>query len=81
MPLYRLNLHECGIVLHDVEGIERADLAGARDAAITGARGIMAAELGEGRLCLSCHIEIEDAAGAIVMTVPFGDAVSVTGVR
>ncbi len=81
MPLYRLNLNECGVVIHDVEGIERPDLAGARDAAIAGARDIMAAELGEGRLCLSCHIEIEDAAGVIVLTVPFRDAVSVTGFR
>jgi antirestriction protein ArdC len=79
MARYFLNLHECGNVVTDDEGIERSSLAEVHQGAFAAAREIMCAELAHGRLCLSCHIEVQDEAGAVVMTVPFKDAVTITG--
>jgi len=73
------NLEECGIATRDAEGQEMADVATAERAAIRAAREIMASELAEGRLCLSCHIVITDDTGATLAVVPFRDIVSVTG--
>jgi hypothetical protein len=40
----------------------------------------MCAEVTEGKLCLACYIEVHDETGDVVMTVPFKEAVTVTGV-
>lgn len=79
MALYYLHLNECGDVTHDLEGTERAGLAEIRVAALRGARGIMREELARGRLYLTCQIDVADAMVAIVLTVPFSDAVTITG--
>lgn len=81
MTNYYLHLHECGKVVRANEPLDLPSLEAARNAAIKGARDIMCSELAAGRLCLSCHIEIEDEKGAIVLTVPFADAVTVTGIN
>jgi hypothetical protein len=44
-----------------------------------GAREIMSNEVKNGKLCLSCHIEVEDEAGQVVLTLPFKEAVQVSG--
>lgn len=72
-------LHECGTVTDDPEGREVVDLAAARAIAITAAREVMCSELGEGRLCLSCHIEVIGPDGARLLLVPFKDAVTISG--
>lgn len=79
MSLYRFHIHHCTAVARDDEGLELLDLAAARREAIIGARSIMGDELANGRLCLDCRIEIEDGAGRLLATVPFRDAVTVTG--
>ncbi len=79
MPLLWFNLSECGTLIADEEGREVLDLDAAWAIALTAARDIMAAEVKEGRLCLSCRIDITDEAGSIVATVPFSDAVTITG--
>ena len=76
---YFFNLHECGTITRDHDGQEFDDLAAVREAAIRTARGIMAAEIESGRLCLLCHIEIQDRDGTTVMILPFRQAVVVTG--
>lgn len=79
MARYFFDLHECGSVAADDDGIEHVSLDDARDEAVRAAREIMCSELGEGRLCLSCRIEVKDEAGAVVLTVPFKDAVTISG--
>lgn len=58
MQNYYLHLHECGKITLAEEAIERSHLAAARITALECARDIMRSEVAEGRLCLSCHIEI-----------------------
>ena len=61
------------------EGSEVSDLTAARSKAIREARGIMCAEVAEGRLCLGCRVEVADAQGSVVLTVPFSEAITITG--
>ncbi len=81
MPLYFFHLHECGIGLDDPEGTELANLEAARSHATANARSIMAAEVLEGRLCLSDYIDISTHAGELLSTVWFRDALRLTGLR
>ena len=80
MPSYYLHLHQCGETFLADEPIERADLTAVRIAAVEGARDIIRSEVGEGRLCLSCRIEVEDHLGATVLVVPFSEAVTVRSI-
>lgn len=80
MPRFYFQLNECGKVLSDPEGVEMRDLDEARARAVIEARTIMCAEVAEGRLCLSCSIEVRDAGGLAVLDVPFREAVRVSGV-
>lgn len=79
MARYFFDLHECGNVTKDDEGVERSDTASIHEEALKGAREVMCTELAQGRLCLACHIAVRNAAGETVMTVPFKDAVTITG--
>ena len=76
---YFFHLHECGTITRDHDGQEFGDLAAVREAAIRTARGIMAGEMEAGRLCLLCHIEVQDSQGETVLMLPFKEAVVVTG--
>lgn len=80
MTRYFFHLHECGPVLLDGEGVELADLDAVRARAFRSARAVMSAEVEEGRLCLNCRIEVEDAGRRPIMTVPFRTAVALSGV-
>lgn len=80
MPHFYFHLNECGSVTHDHEGTEVADLNTARKVAIVAARAIMCAEITEGEVCFSCHIDITDEAGQRVLRVPFVEAVKIVGV-
>jgi hypothetical protein len=73
------HLHECGTVTVDEEGVEVESLAEARVRAFRAARSIMSAEVAQGQLCLSCHINVEDDQGTILLTLPFREALQVTG--
>jgi len=79
MARYYFHLHECGEVTPDEEGLECSSLDAVRREAVSAARAVMCAELSEGRLCLSCHIEVEDSAGQIALTVPFREVVALSG--
>lgn len=79
MSLYYFDLHECGLVNPDTDGIEARDLEHVREIAVTSARDIMSAEIAAGRLCLSCHIDVLDEARQPVMRILFRDAVTITG--
>ena len=73
------HLHECGMVTRDEEGQEVVDLVAARAKAVQSARAIMCGEVTEGRLCLACHITVTNLAGDCVLTIPFREAVEVSG--
>ena len=79
MPLYYLTLNECGDVTEDLEGVERESLEDALTYAVEAARDIMCGEMKAGRLCWSCKIDVKDEDGAVLMTVPFREAVEVVG--
>jgi hypothetical protein len=79
MTRFYFNLHECGRSTPDSEGVLLADVGAARAQAVAEARAIMSAEVAEGRLCLSCHIEVLGADGRQVVNVPFTEALAVSG--
>jgi hypothetical protein len=58
----------------DEEGVELADLAAARQAAVAGARSIMGHDLFDGKLPLQGSISVADASGEIVDWITFRDA-------
>ncbi len=73
------HLLECGSVTSDEEGVELANLDAARSEALRAAREVMSAEVREGRLCLSCQIDITEGDGTPLMTLPFRDALVISG--
>lgn len=79
MARYFFDLHECGTISADDEGVERESLDAVRDEAVRAAREVMCAEVSEGALCLSCRIDVRDSTGAVVLSVLFRDALTVTG--
>ena len=79
MARYFFHLHECGTLYADAEGLDRITMDDVRDEAYRAAREVMCAELADGRLCLSCRIEVRDETGAVVLDLPFREAVTITG--
>jgi hypothetical protein len=79
MPRFYLQLcHGKGFTA-DEEGCELPDLAAARKRAIEGLRDVMAGELRKGEIDLAAYIDIEDEKRAVVMRVPFAEAVRIIG--
>jgi len=79
MPLFYFNLHECGTTVEDEEGRFCENVAEARDKALEDARGIMASEVMEGKLCLACRLDVLDEGHALVLELPFAEAVDIEG--
>ncbi|MES2753855.1 MAG: hypothetical protein V4659_04245 [Pseudomonadota bacterium] len=79
MARYFLDLHECGAVIDDLDGIEAESLDEVRTKVLSAIRDVMCGEIREGRLCLSCHIDARGPDGRSVMTVPFRDAIAISG--
>jgi hypothetical protein len=78
MSRYFFHLHESGSVTMDEEGSELADLAEVRQFGLKGARGLMAAQVSAGHLYLDGKIQVVDAGGAEVMSLPFAEAVAIS---
>lgn len=79
MPIYHFDVNECGVVTVDEDGRDCASVDEALAYAVSIARGIMAAEVLIGKLCLSCAIEIRDASRALVQKMPFSFAIDISG--
>ncbi|MDP8913861.1 MAG: hypothetical protein M3N39_09840 [Pseudomonadota bacterium] len=77
MGRYFFNLYECGTLIPDEEGRE-CDFVSLREKAVRDARDIMSAEVKKGQLCISCWVEVIDAAGNLVLAVPFSEALEIT---
>jgi hypothetical protein len=81
MARYYMNLHECGVVTEDLEGIDLPDAGAAAANATTAARDVMAGDVRGGALCLSCKIVVLDEHGCQIAEVCFRDALSVSGLQ
>jgi hypothetical protein len=79
MPLYFFHLRADGIVARDEsEGQDLPDLEAARQEGIGGLRDIVAERIRSGEpVSFSQRVEIADETGEVLLTVPFGDAVTV----
>lgn len=76
MPLFFFHIHD-DFDFVDEHGIDLADAAAARVAALAGARGMMSEEVKKGHLSLHHRIDVEDEDGDAVLTLPFSDAVEI----
>jgi hypothetical protein len=80
MTQFFFHVHECGTVTEDADGLSLIDLASAFQVAIRKAWSTMALEVASGRLCLACHIEIENADTGERTRVPFRETLQIKGI-
>lgn len=78
MTKYFFHTNLCGDFTPDPQGQTMIDTASAIQAAIRKSWHIMADEVSRGRLCLSCHIEVENADSGDRTIVRFRDALRIT---
>ena len=76
MPHFYLNLRN-DVELKDPEGLEAESVEAARNAAIRGARDIMAEDMRCGEMRLCEKIDVVDESGRVVTTVAFRHAVTI----
>ena len=76
MPRYFFHVYD-DLIVRDQDGIDLADAEAACAAALAGAREMMCAQLMKGRLRLYHCIEVEDEEGKAILTLTFGEAVSI----
>lgn len=79
MPHLRLNVYNGHGPTLDPEGAHFPDMAAARLAGIEGIRSFLSAEVLEGELNLDGHLEIVDDGGAVLVSIPFSDALKIIG--
>jgi hypothetical protein len=79
MALYFFHVRGGRLETEDEEGAELPDEAAARQQALVGARSIIAAEILEGRLTLGERIDVADAAGKLLFSLTFAQAVGQSG--
>ena len=75
MPQYFFHLREPGAYFRDEEGAELADLDAAHARALENVRDIISMEVRSGVIPLSHVMEIADAAGNVVKTISYVEAV------
>lgn len=66
-------------VARDEEGVELPHAEAAGRAALEGARAMICDQVREGRIALDHRIEVEDEAGARILTLTFREAVEIDG--
>jgi len=74
MPRFYFHVHDEKTVL-DEHGTNLPDVAAARAEAVNGARDIMCDQVREGHLNLAYWLEVEDAEGRHLFTLPFRAAI------
>ena len=79
MARYFLHIHNSHGGAEDEEGIDANSLAEASERALTGIRSLLAAEVVNGQIDLSGHIDISDETGKVLLSIPFTDGVTVKG--
>ncbi|MBO9124047.1 MULTISPECIES: DUF6894 family protein [unclassified Rhizobium] len=76
MPIYYFHVVGHGSRIEDLEGTDCADLSAAKEEAVACARDLMAHAIRQGRDISSRSIEVRDARGGVVLTLPFRQAIS-----
>ena len=79
MARYFFNVHDRLGHLRDQEGCELADMDAVRQRAVHDARSLMSADIRDGLLNVADYVEVTDAKGAVVLTLPYSEAVTITG--
>lgn len=77
MPTFHLHLINAHVDADDVEGHDLPSLEVARAKALDGIRDFLSAELRNGTLDLRGRVDIEDEVGAVLITIPFAEAVAI----
>ena len=77
MPLFYLHIRDAEELVEDTEGIDLPDLDAARSEAVRGARDIIASAVRAGGLLDGQRIEITDAEGRLLASVPFKDVIRI----
>ena len=78
MAVYYFHLQDGPDELRHEEGVELPTVASMEAQALDAARSILSTEAREGRLPLNLGLSVEDARGAVVHRLSFGDAISIT---
>lgn len=81
MPTYYLHLRDGHDELLDEEGATYASMEEVRRAVLAAARDIIAGEVLTGVVNFAQRIEAEDEKGGVVHSLPFADAVRLTGLH
>lgn len=76
MPRFFFNVYDDAF-LRDEAGMDFADAAAARTAALAGVRAMICDQVEKGRLNLHYRIEVECEQGDVILTLPFGDSVEI----
>ena len=74
MPTYYFHVLESGALVEDNEGLELADAAEARMAALKGARSLLCSAVCAGRLPLDDAVAVADEHGATLFEVTYREA-------
>ena len=77
MPRYFFHVRDSLGYAEDDEGLELPGMAEARDAAVSGARSLLSAEVTAGALDLRGRIEVADEAGSLIETIRYEDVLAV----
>jgi hypothetical protein len=77
MPRYYLNVHNELGETRDEEGHELPDLDAARKEAILGVRSLLVEEAAKGRMDLRGWLDVTNATGEILLSVPFDKAIEI----
>ena len=78
MPRYYFHLRD-DLSVDDEEGQELPNLQAAREVALQNARSIACEAVHKGHLNLDHRIDVADATGEIVLTLPFREAFTIEG--
>ena len=76
MPRYFFNIYD-DVVVKDDEGMELPNLEAARLQALNGARDLIATQVRHGYMERSHWLEVEDAAGEVLLNLTFAEAVEI----
>ena len=76
MALYFFHVRGCMAQAEAGQGLEFPDADAARAAAVSGARSLIAADVINGTLDLTCRMDVADEQGQILFSVPFNSVVS-----
>ena len=81
MPLYYFHLRDGDDILLDPDGRELEGPGAIALCALIEARALLGEEVRSGRIRLDQRIDVEDVDGAVVHSLPFTEAIEISGVK